>query len=1809
MAMRGNKRWSNLAARLAAAVVSAILFHAIASAQVATSPVASRVQLLLGSPPNSISALASQKREHAPQTSNGQSATLLPSGLWLLLGGEGDDGRPQPGAALVDPSGEETPLVPAMISARSGHTASVLPNGNVLIVGGVGVDGQLVATAEIFNLDSGQFRIATEVALTPRAFHSATLLTDGRLLIVGGVNSAAAVLDDVEVFNPISNLVERFDARLETARFGHLASLLPSAPALVSGGMDRDNQPVTSAELFDPALRRFLPVDKSTETLLPQPGDENATPAVTAMIPAHGADNVAVDQLISVRFSKPLQVQSLNTGTITLFGPTGIVATKVTPAEAGLLAFITPKQDLWPASDYTLLLKGLVDTQGLALPLVAQSFRTMRLGPETSNPPLDASDAARAGQAVTDVAPHASNVTSAIQATDSAGTPLPSPPAAPVWTAAPSKADDDELWIPGPAQFTGRWRIDRPEPARTRPVTLAHVGVTGLSGEVRRLNDLPLVNTIVRVGNVEARTDADGQFLLADLPPGGQVLEIDARTSNRGDTHYGVYFVRVEIQGKQTTVLPYTIWMPKLDPRGYVKIPSPTVEETVVTTETIPGLELRIPAGTIIRDRDGKIVTEINITAIPTDRPPFPLPDFNVPVYFTIQPGGAWLQGMTVEAAKGARLIYPNYAHEVPSALAAFWNYDARGKGWYVYGMGKVSADGGQVVPDPGVAIYEFSGAMINNDPPPPPGPDPCNDLCCAPPDPPPPGGGDGDGDWSKDDDGGNSGCDGGGDPVSLSTGQFTHTERDLWLPDVMPLDIKRTYRALDLNLRSFGIGMSHPYNMFLWSAQQYQQVDLILPSGSRVHYVRTSPGNGYSDAVFASQAPGQWAGSTIAWNEVYGGWNLVLRDGRLWRFGDTRPLQDMTDRNGNKITITRRDSNGTSGPITGLDSPNGRWIRFTLDAAGLVTAATDNGGRTFSYAYDASNQLTSVTDPNGGVRLYTWNAAHRLTSIKDPNGNTIVQNVYDANTRVTQQTEADGSKFSYAYTLNNGKVTQTDLTDRRGNVRRVAFDANGFIVSNTFPLGKPEQQITTFNVDPTKGWLLSKTDALGRTTGSTYDALGNRTSATMLSGTPNAVTTSFTYTPNYNAVATITDPLGHVTNFSYDLKGNRTQVTDPNGNSRSFSYDAQGKVLTIVDGLNHTTTLSYSGPDLATVTDALGRTTTPFSDAVGRTSSVRDALGNFWTANYDNLNRKTNEIDPLGNTVGYAYDANGKLLTFTDPRGGVTRYTYNNMSKPASRQDPLSNSESYVYDLAGKLIRFTDRKGQVQGFAYDNRARRTLVGFGATIANPTAYQSTIGYTYDAGNRVTQIVDSVYGTITRTYDGLDRLTQEQTPQGTVTYTYDAAGRRSSMTVAGQSATTYTYDIGNRLKQISRGAETIAFTYDAANRRTKTTLSNGVTISYAYDNANQLSSIAYANGATTIGNLTYAYDASGRRVGVGGSLAQVNLPAAIASAVYNAGNQLTQWNGQSYGYDLNGNLSTDGAKTLTWNSRDQLSSLSGSVAASFQYDAFGRRSAKTVSGTNTGFVYDGLNFVQELTGGAPKANLLTGLGIDEVFSRTQGAATSSFLTDALGTSIALTDAGGATTTSYSYEPYGATTQTGAANENSQQFTGRENDGTGLMYFRARYYNPNCGRFAAEDPIGIAGGMNRYQYVSGNPISRHDLLGLNADPPGMTTDPVRGGCSATEFFWDWGSHYAETIDSIAAKAIEAAMHVRAAAGFADIYGGATWFDVLGNYWFWGDLSLLGLAAETGLVGGYAIGGAFMLGVAVGSGIYAGLSCASR
>ena len=198
-------------------------------------------------------------------------------------------------------------------------------------------------------------------------------------------------------------------------------------------------------------------------------------------------------------------------------------------------------------------------------------------------------------------------------------------------------------------------------------------------------------------------------------------------------------------------------------------------------------------------------------------------------------------------------------------------------------------------------------------------------------------------------------------------------------------------------------------------------------------------------------------------------------------------------------------------------------------------------------------------------------------------------------------------------------------------------------------------------------------------------------------------------------------------------------------------------------------------------------------------------------------------------------------------------------------------------------------------------------------------------------------------------------------------------------------------------------------------------------------------------------------------------------------------------------DANGDLTSDGTYTYTWDARNHLTGIAKgrTAVASFVYDAFGRRMSKTINGTTTQFVYDGLNPVQELNGASPPvatANMLTGLGIDEYFQRVDSSGTRSYLTDMLGSTLALADSGGALDTTYTYDPFGNTTISGPSG-NPYQFTGRENDGTGLYYYRARYYSPSFQRFVSQDPIGFAtGDTNLYRYALDAPTIANDPLGL-------------------------------------------------------------------------------------------------------------------
>jgi RHS repeat-associated protein len=1588
----------------------------------------------------------------APRVAAGQTATLLADGSWLLIGGEGSSG-PTGAAVVVNLlSGERKPLTGGLQRARAGHSATMLPDGNILIAGGIGPNGRVVKELELFDPESGQFQILPANGLTPRAYHTATLLTDGTVLFVGGVADKNRMLDQVELWDSKTKVVTASLTVLQTARRGHAARLLSNGNVLVEGGINESGVEVSASEQYELTSRSFAPAASIT-------GAPDESPYLADSHPTNGAADVPVDTRIALRFSKPLQAQTINPESVALTGPQGTVEIKTVVAESGRLLFVNPKERLLSNTTYTLSLINLLDATGLPVPGAALTIATVDEHTHDQMPDHDPSMGR--GQ---------------------------------------QPADEDE-WIPNESNLQGNWRSLEPDsPAAQLSPLKAENGVTALAGQVLTLKGRPLANVTLQIGNNSARTDETGRFLLAPLVAGTHGLIINGSTASTPNRPFATFDTRVEVKAGHTNVLPYTIWLPIIDTRNVTHIPRPAPKGFSAKTPRIPGLEVQLPAGAVLRHPHGDVLTTLTITPMPVDRPPFPLPaGASNGILFTLQLHGARVDGIS-QKGDGIRIVYPNFAHLPPGSRVDLWNYDSREVGWYVYGRGTVTPDGRQIVPDPGAELQSMHCATYAGNPG---GPGRSPGNC----------------------------CDSAADPVDLSTGEFEYQKTDLYLPDILPISLTRSFRSNDNNQRAFGIGTTLPFDLFLaGDPYSFLYADLILPDGGRIHYDRISSGTHYSNAIFEhTSTPTAFYKSRMTWNGSLLLWELRLKDGTLLRFGKAEgaKLVFIQDRYGNSLRITR-DTPGIQ-RITKVTSSNGRWIEFTYDGSNRITQAKDNIGRTVGYQYDAGGRLWKVTDVGGGVTEFTYDTSNRILTIKDPRNIVYLTNEYDTSGRVKKQTQADGGIYQFAYTVDaNGKITQTDVTDPRNFVRRVTFNASGYTTSNTNAVGTPEQQSITFERQAVTNLVQAVTDPLGRRTTYSYGSQEKPTSITTMADTAAAATTTLTYEPDYNQPAIVTDPLNHTTSYAYDNKGNLISITDALNHQTTFDYNAAGQVIYATDALQHTTQFIYDAGDLVEVRDPLGRSSKRFVDGAGRILNKTDALGRTTVYEYDALNQVKKITDPLQGITSFDYDPNGNLLSVTDARNKLTGYTYNNMDRVETRTDPLLNVESYEYDLAGNLKKYTDRRSKVTRYTYDSLNRPKFIGFGETVnGGTTSYESTIDYTVDAGNRLTQVLDSQAGTITRAYNDLTRTYSETTPQGTVSHTIDAAGRAATMTATGQSVVSYGYDDANRLTSITQGTSSVGFGYDNANRRTSLTLPNGVITTYGYDDASQLTSISYARAGTVQGDLTYEYDQGGRRTKMGGSFARTVSPSSLTSATYNSTNQQTSFANQTLSYDLNGNLTGDGANTYTWNARNQLASINGSVSATFSYDAFGRRTSKSINGAATGYLYDGSNIVQEQAGGAATANMLSA-GVDEVFTRSDAAGSWNVLRDGLGSTLALADSSGAVQSEYSYDAFGGTASTGQTSSNTSQYTGRENDGTGLYYYRARYYSPMMQRFISEDPIGFSGGINFYAYVRNNPTGHRDPSGLREDPGEPDRSPVTGGVlSGRKPEFDWTAAFVDDL----------------------------------------------------------------------------------
>ncbi|MER6999031.1 RHS repeat-associated core domain-containing protein [Streptomyces sp. NPDC000410] len=1282
--------------------------------------------------------------------------------------------------------------------------------------------------------------------------------------------------------------------------------------------------------------------------------------------------------------------------------------------------------------------------------------------------------------------------------------------------AVPTGAD---TWQPGSAQLAGRdWVTARGKAPAAPPRLRAPPGATALTGHLLRMDGTPLAKATVSVGTKTTRTDGRGRFLLTGIDPAATTVIVDGTSANTELRTYGRFDIRIHPKAGQSVDLGFPVWMTPLDTKHTVRFVAPATAEVVLKTPKIPGLEVRIPKGSVVRDEKGRTVTELGITAIPIDRPPFPLPKNSViPVYFTVQPGGTYV------FPEGARIIYPNYTREAPGSRVEFMDYDPKKKGWYVYGHGQVSADGRQVVPDAKTRVWAFHGAMFNT-----------GDLVPW------------DLSWFSDALDWMS-----GDPVHLGTGMLTETRTDLAVDDPLAAaEVTRTYWQGDTRSRAFGIGRDLSYNAFLHSDNQYTEVDLYLPGGQKVHYVRTSPGTGFLDAVFQpSGTPTAFHGSKIVQGKENPTWEVRLRDGTTMVFRWYGALREIRDRHGNRVQITRGPDD--KGDVQRITTPGGRWISLEYDDKDRVKTATDNTGRTTAYTYDTAGRLETVTDPAGKVSRYTYDGtSNRIATATDARGITYMTNTFHTDGRVKEQTLTEGQKYSFEYTQNGtGMVTSATVTQPGGSVRRVEYDPEGYGVKDTEAYGTSLARTTTYERGGTNHRIDAVIDPYGRRTKLTYDTNGYITSTTELAGTAQARTSGTAlFDGPYDQPTRITDPLGNATTLTYDADGDLDTVTDPEGRVTKLDFMPDGQLKSVTDAAGAMTEYTYRYGEPVSVKDAEGRTSSRFLDAAGRPTVLTDEAGSATTIVYDKLNQTRSVTDPLGHRTGFGYDDNGNLTTLTDARNNATMWEYDQADRPKAATDPLGAKALFAYHPAGQIAKVTNRQGQIATADYDVLGRARTVKYGVDVAGQA--ESTATYAYDTVDLPKTITDTAAGNQSFTYDAYDRIKTVTGPTGTVGYDHDAADRRKEMTAAG-TTTTYGYDKSDLLTRITTGAQNITFGLDAVGREKTATLPGGITRTTGYDKTGIIQDIAYTRDTSTIGDLTYTRDARGLQTGLTGSLASIAIPAAESGSVFGKDNRLTTFNGRNFTYDNEGQLTGDGRRTYTWNARGQLTGLTktGEPSSSFGYDPLGTRTSKTLAGTTSKYLTDASNPLVEQNGSGETAATVTASGLDEYLTRTENGQTQVYLTDALGTVVGLANTDGTIATRYTYDPYGQPTTTGAASTNPYTFTGRESDGTGLLYYRNRYYDPETGRFISQDPIGHAGGTNLYQYALSSPTTYTDPTGNN---------PLLIGCAVgalVDGAMDWG------IQRLSGRKVNWGQVGRAAAmgcafGMLGAWGGLKW-----------------------------------------------------
>jgi RHS repeat-associated protein len=750
---------------------------------------------------------------------------------------------------------------------------------------------------------------------------------------------------------------------------------------------------------------------------------------------------------------------------------------------------------------------------------------------------------------------------------------------------------------------------------------------------------------------------------------------------------------------------------------------------------------------------------------------------------------------------------------------------------------------------------------------------------------------------------------------------------------------------------------------------------------------------------------------------------------------------------------------------------PTGAVTKSALDRFGRPIKVIGPYGETTTIARDTLGRIGVTTEPNGHITRVSYRSPFWTTESPYMVGQT--------------KDSTTGRTISYGYlNLTNlvasisGDVTRQDFVYHTG--------ANG-------PVGALD---SVFGANRTIIYSVHRPDALGRDTLVTDGGQGR---------------TRVKYDSAWGNVREHIGPRGDTTRYQYDDAGRVDSAWVPGSGLFTYQYDALNRRTLLKNPLGYITLYVYGPTVLNRLIDPKGQIYKFSYNTVGLLVARHDLADTTKadTLKYDEAGNVRLVRTRRGDVITMTYDLGGRLLSRSGPDFPVDSFKYD----PADRWMVgwnVNQRDSLTYDQAGRL----------------SATKQAMLG-------GVAYQ--LGYTYDNLDRLRTRSAPTGGNVARyVYNGTAGVPDTLCASGAcMAIKHAGAQLRDTMIynpgLSGSWKRLRFYDSTHVVRQDSFnlvGIDTLfggRWTYDQLGRLStedKSSTGFGTKPWYRYDAIGRLIDACNDSSRMIIdingnpqgmewrcineyggeshpmagGTPAYAYDSAGNRVD----------PA--ANATVGPGNRIVAFRGYTVGYDANGSvISKTGpgaAYTYTWDALGRLIEVrnGGWVIAAYKYDALGRRVAGTApDGTTERYVYDQHHVVLDVNGShAAKVEYGYQPGVDRLFAMRRAQSpiwTGVVLTDpVVGTVRGIADlSGGSLRKKYQVTAWGqGTADTGAVTR--FRLAGREYDqATKLYYMRARYYDPDLGRYLSEDGTGVSGGMNLYTYAGNDPVDFSDPSG--------------------------------------------------------------------------------------------------------------------